>query len=174
MKKIITAFLILLIAHLAYNQADIDRGYIVKVGDKAPDFSTTLSNGQQFNLSNQKGKVVMLQFTASWCGVCHNEMPFIEKEIWQVLKDKEFVLIGIDRDEPIEKLNEFIEQTGISYPLALDPGSTIFTKYAQEDAGVTRNVIINKEGTIVYTTRLFNTEEFAAMKKVIFDLVNKE
>ena len=51
-----------------------DAGYIVKVGDMAPDFEMELTNGQKVKLSDLRGKVVMLQFTASWCGVCRKEM----------------------------------------------------------------------------------------------------
>ena len=58
-------------------------GYIVKVGDMAPDFEMTLTDGTKVKLSSLRGKVVMLQFTASWCGVCRKEMPFIESDIWQ-------------------------------------------------------------------------------------------
>ena len=47
-----------------------ERGYLVKVGDMAPDFTMELTNGEKVTLSSYKGKVVMLQFTASWCGVC--------------------------------------------------------------------------------------------------------
>lgn len=50
-------------------------GYIVKVGEPAPDFTITLTDGKQMKLSELSGKVVMLQFTASWCGVCRKEMP---------------------------------------------------------------------------------------------------
>jgi len=114
----------------------------------------------------------MLQFTASWCGVCRNEMPFIEAEIWQELKNKNFVLIGVDRDEPLEKVNEFAQQTKITYPLALDPSGLIFEKYAVKNAGITRNVIIDRYGKIIYLTRLFNKEEFNQMKEVIFNVVN--
>lgn len=149
-----------------------DRGYIVKVGEMAPDFEITLNDGTNFKLSEQRGKIVMLQFTASWCSVCREEMPFIEGEIWQSLKNEKFTLIGVDMDEPIEKVNEFAKQTKITYPLGLDTGGTVFLKYAEKEAGITRNVIINREGKIVYLTRLFNSEEFNAMKKVIFDEVN--
>ena len=80
-------------------------GYIVKVGDTAPDFEMKLTDGRKVKLSELKGKVVMLQFTASWCGVCRKEMPFIEKDIWQKHKDNaSFALYGIDRDEPLERV----------------------------------------------------------------------
>lgn len=158
---------------VAFAQTDDNsRGYIVNVGDLAPDFETTLNNGETFKLSAYRGKTVMLQFTASWCTVCRREMPFIEAEIWQELKAKNFVLVGIDRDEPLDKINEFALQTKITYPLALDPGGLIFEKYALKDAGVTRNVIIDKNGKIIYLTRLFNREEFDAMKQIIFNVVN--
>jgi peroxiredoxin len=171
--KIISFFILFLMSAttIGCKNNNDNRGYIVKTGDIAPDFETTLNNGKIFKLSDQKGKVVMLQFTASWCGVCRKEMPFIEKEIWQKLKDKDFVLIGIDRDEPLETVNKFAAQTKITYPLALDPGADIFAKYALKKAGVTRNVIINREGKIIFLTRLFNRDEFDEMKKIIFNEV---
>ena len=54
-----------------------EHDYLVKVGDVAPDFSLPMTDGTTFTLSKQRGKVVMLQFTASWCGVCRREMPHI-------------------------------------------------------------------------------------------------
>ncbi|MDA3890146.1 MAG: TlpA disulfide reductase family protein [Salinivirgaceae bacterium] len=168
----LTLFIGLSAASTFAQKEGVDRGYLVKVGDTAPDFETTFANGHSFKLSDQKGKVVMLQFTASWCGVCRKEMPFIEREIWQELKGKDFVLVGVDKDEPLEKVKEFKAQMAITYPLGLDPESKIFEKYAHKKAGVTRNIIINRDGKIIYLTRLFNKEEFDAMKKVIFNEVN--
>ena len=142
-------------------QAD-STGYIVRIGEIAPDFTITLTDGKQVTLSSLRGKVVMLQFTASWCGVCRKEMPFIEKDIWLKHKDNaDFALIGIDRDEPLEKVLAFAKSTGVTYPLGLDPGADIFAKYALRDAGITRNVLIDREGKIVKLTRLYNEEEFA-------------
>lgn len=149
-------------------------GYIVKVGDMAPDFTITLTDGKQVSLSSLRGKVVMLQFTASWCGVCRKEMPFIEKDIW--LKNKsnpDFALIGIDRDEPLEKVLAFAKSTGVTYPLGLDPGADIFAKYALIDAGITRNVLIDREGRIVKLTRLYNEEEFASLVNQIDGMLKK-
>lgn len=145
-----------------------DYGFIVKIGDKSPEFSTTLDNGQKLSSSDFRGKVVMLQFTASWCSVCRKEMPFIEKDIWQRHKsNKNFVLAGIDLDEPLDKVKKFREDIKVTYPLALDPGGEIFGLFAEKKAGVTRNVILDKSGKIVYMTRLFKEDEFAEMVKVI-------
>lgn len=143
-------------------------GYIVKVGEMAPDFNITLTDGKQVNLSTLRGKVVMLQFTASWCGVCRKEMPFIEKDIW--LKNKsnpDFMLIGIDRDEPLDKVLAFMKATGVTYPMGLDPGADIFAKYALRQSGITRNVLIGRDGKIIKLTRLYNEEEFSSLVQKI-------
>lgn len=69
--------------------ADTDRGYIVKTGDLAPaDFELQLTDGTKTSLKQLAGKIVILQFTASWCSVCREEMPHLEKEVWQAYKDK--------------------------------------------------------------------------------------
>ncbi|HOF54883.1 MAG TPA: TlpA disulfide reductase family protein [Prolixibacteraceae bacterium] len=145
-----------------------DYGYIVKPGQVAPDFTMMLTGGKRVKMSDLRGKVVMLQFTASWCGVCRKEMPYIEREIWKKYKNNPgFALYGIDMDEPLDKVVKFGKEVGITYPLALDPDAAIFYLFAQKGAGVTRNVIIDKNGKIVFLTRLFKEEEFNRMKQVI-------
>ncbi len=149
-----------------------DYGYIVKLGQTVPDFDLVLPDGTKTNMKALRGKVVMLQFTASWCGVCRKEMPHIEKDIWQKHKNnKNFALYGIDLKEDKEKVFDFQKQIGITYPLALDLDGNIFYTFAAQDAGVTRNVIVNKSGKIVYMTRLYKEEEFEEMKRVIDDLL---
>jgi len=164
-------FIVMIISGLSCQSQTDNRGYIVEIGDKAPLFEATLANGETFRLEENRGKVVMLQFTASWCGVCRKEMPHIESEIWQPYKDKGLVVIGIDRDEPLETVKKFAKETGISYPLALDPGAEIFQLYAEKKAGVTRNVLIDREGKIVFLTRLFNEEEFSGLVEKIDQLM---
>lgn len=155
------------------SQAD-STGYIVRVGEIAPDFTMTLTDGKKVTLSSLRGKVVMLQFTASWCGVCRKEMPFIEKDIWLKHKDnKEFALMGIDRDEPLDKVLAFAKATGVTYPLGLDPGADIYVKYALRNSGITRNVLIDREGRIVKLTRLYNEEEFSSLVQKIDEMLKK-
>ena len=149
-----------------------DRGYIVKVGDVAPDFTMELTTGDTIKLSELQGKVVMLQFTASWCGVCAKKMPFIEKHIWQKHQNNpNFALFAVDRDEPLETVLKFIKATKITYPVGLDPNADIFGLFADKKSGVTRNVIIDKTGKIVMLTRLFDETEFFEMVELIDELV---
>ena len=107
MKYFFMLFVCLTLSHFGYTQND-DRGYIVKVGDKAPDITITYTDGTRKKLSDFRGKIVMLQFTGSWCGVCRKEMPFIEKDIWLKHKNNpHFALIGIDLKENREQTIQF-------------------------------------------------------------------
>jgi peroxiredoxin len=174
MKKQILLLAAVLLSAFAFSQAADNRGYLVKTGDAAPDFSMKLTDGKTVKLSDLKGKIVMLQFTASWCGVCRKEMPFIERDIWQKHKaNPNFALLAIDRDEPLETVLKFVKSTQISYPIGLDPRADIFALYAERNAGITRNVIIDKTGKIVLLTRLYNEEEFAQMTETIDHLLQQ-
>ena len=178
MKKVgFLIFCLFAMCSMAGKEQDVvadSTGYIVMVGEMAPDFTVKLTDGKSITLSELRGKVVMLQFTASWCGVCRKEMPFIEKDIWLKHKSNpDFMLIGIDRDEPLEKVIAFGKSTGVTYPLGLDPGADIFAKYALRKAGITRNVLIDKEGRIVKLTRLYNPEELASLVKEIDGMLSE-
>jgi len=148
-----------------------ERGFIVEIGDISPDFSMEYLDGSIKNLSDYRGQIVMLQFTASWCSVCRKEMPHIENEVWQAFKDKGLVVIGIDRDEPKDVVEKFSEEMNITYPLVLDPGAEIFGLYAGKESGITRNIVLDREGKIVFLTRLFDQTEFNAMVKKIGELI---
>lgn len=168
--------LIFLSGNLVFSQQEVvyEHGYKVKTGDMAPDFMIRESEGKEYMLSDLKGSVVMLQFTASWCSVCRKEMPFIEEEIWLEKKDDGLLVIGLDRDEPLATVKKFKKDIGVSYPLALDPGADIFGLFADKKAGVTRNIIIDREGRIIFLTRLFERLEFDEMKDVIFSELEKK
>ena len=175
MKKVILHYLsfILLIFSVNYLYAQDNRGYIVNVGDQAPDF---IINGKNI-IKENKGKVIMLQFTASWCSECIREMPHIEEEIWQVHKDNDnFVLIGLAKDtdkrpQTKQEIDFMINKTGVTYPIFTDKKSMAFNLFAEKKAGVTRNIIIDQNGKIQFLTRLFEIEEFNQMKLKIEDLL---
>lgn len=151
-----------------------EHDYLVKVGDMAPDFSLPMTDGTTFTLSKQRGKVVMLQFTASWCGVCRREMPHIESEIWQRHKNNpQFVLVGVDREETKDVVDAYTQKVGTTYPMALDTAANAFASYALRQSGITRNVLIDRDGKIVKLTRLYNEAEFSSLVQAIDSLLAK-
>ena len=166
MRSLFIIFFLIISSLFAQQQAD-SVGFYVKIGDPSPEFTLTFPNGDSTSFTELKGKVIMLQFTASWCSVCRQEMPHIEQKIWQDLKCDDLIVIGVDMDEPSEEVIKFAEDMKITYPLALDPGGEIFGLFADKNNGVTRNVIIDKIGKIAHLTRLFNVKEFSKMVEKI-------
>ena len=152
-------------------QNNLNRGYKVKVGDQAPKIDLKLLDGQLINNENIKGKVVVFQFTASWCSVCIKEMPHLEKEVWQRFKDDEFLLIGVDLMEDLEVVEGFILSTEVTYPFTIDKDGSFFKSFTLPKAGVTRNIVVDKKGEISFLTRLYDEKEFAQMIEHIDQLL---
>ena len=145
------------------NSKEVSRGYSVKVGDQAPKIDLELLDGQFLTNHNLKGKVVVIQFTASWCSVCIKEMPHLEKEVWQRFKNDDFLLIGVDLKEDLNIVEEFIQSTDVTYPFTVDKDGGFFESFTNPGAGVTRNIVIDKSGKISFLTRLFDQKEFQEM-----------
>ena len=168
MKKIFFLFLCTTLSMLSQEN---NRGYIVNVGDKVPTINI---------VEEYPNHVIMLKFTASWCSVCMKEMPVIEKEIWEVHKENsDFVLIALAKDtkkrpQKEKEIQFMTNKTKVTYPIITDYHSEVFELFAEEKAGVTRNVIIDKKGQIAFLTRLFDREEFNAMKENIDKLLIKK
>lgn len=151
-----------------------EHDYLVKVGDVAPDFTLNYTDGKEFTLSQMRGKVVMLQFTASWCGICRNEMPHIESDIWQRHKDNsDFVLVGVDREETKDIVEAYTKKLGTTYPMLLDDKGDVFASYAVRKSGITRNVLIDRDGRIVVLTRRYVEPEFKQLVSTIDSLLAK-
>ena len=169
----ITFFLLLLVFPLTFvPQNEENRGYRVKVGDPVPPLTLQMINGEIWTNKDFIDKTVVIQFTGSWCSVCKKEMPELESRVWQKYKEKDFLLIGIDIKDTRDRMISFIYKTGVTYPIAWDPEAEIFDLFTLKGAGVTRNIVINKRGEIVFLTRLFEEKEFQAMIDKIDELVN--
>jgi len=172
MRKIISFILVAISINLTAQEVD-DRGYVVRVGQRAPQFEFHLLTGDIITNDVLKGKVVVLQFTASWCGVCRKEMPALESEVWQRFKDKDFLLIGLDFKEDELTAKQFAENMGVTYPMACDFDGKLFELFAGSKQGVTRNIVLNKNGEIIFLTRLYERDEFEEMILVIDEELKK-
>ena len=120
---------------------------LVKVGDKAPDFTCKPIGGEEFSLGKQQGTVVMVNFFATWCGPCLAELPHLEKEIMKKYADrKDFKLIVIGREHTTEEIEKFAKEKNFSLSMAPDPKREIYGKYAEKY--IPRNFIVGKDGKI--------------------------
>lgn len=153
---------VLYLTHIAWfweiKQPDLANkpGTLTTLGQIAPDFEMTTIDNNRMKLSDLRGKVVVLNFFATWCGPCMKELPYLETDVWQVFKDKPFVMVAIGREETEASLKSFREKHGFTFPMAADPNSTIYGLYAEN--GIPRTYVISPEGVIVYQVAGFNDE----------------
>ncbi|HXA44958.1 MAG TPA: TlpA disulfide reductase family protein [Candidatus Angelobacter sp.] len=144
----------------------------VKVGDAAPDFSCQTISGEQFSLSGQRGKVVLVNFFATWCGPCMVEMPQLDKEVFQKFASrKDFKLVAIGREHSAAELTKFNSEKGFTIPIAPDPKREIYAKYA--DKYIPRNFVIGKDGKIKLTTVGFSPEDLQRISQTIQQELDK-
>jgi cytochrome c biogenesis protein CcmG/thiol:disulfide interchange protein DsbE len=120
----------------------------IQIGKAVPDFSLTTFNGQEFRLSELKGKVVVINFWASWCKPCEQEAPDMEAA-WQLYKPgDDVVFLGVDYVDTEPEARAFMEKFGITYP----NGPDLRTKISQSFRirGVPETYIVDKQGKLAY------------------------
>jgi peroxiredoxin len=138
---------------------------LINQGDKAPDFTVEMFNGEKITLSQLKGKVVLINFWATWCPPCRQELTHVQKEIIDHFKGQDFVFLPISRGEKKSVVEAFREKTGYTFPMGLDPTQEIFKKYASNY--IPRNFVVGKDGKVIYVSVGFEPAEFANMIKAI-------
>ena len=151
--------------NVAMAQDDIEATTLIKKGDKAPDFTVEMVDGEQITLSKLKGKVVVVNFWATWCPPCRQELKVVEKELINRFKGKDFVFLPISRGEAKKTVEAFRKQNGYTFPMGLDPKQTIYKKYASNY--IPRNFVVGKDGKVIYVSVGYEPKEFAEMVEVI-------
>ncbi|MFW6310130.1 MAG: peroxiredoxin family protein [Prolixibacteraceae bacterium] len=130
----------------------------VKEGDVAPGFVIKTLDGETRLLSELKGKVVWLNFFATWCPPCRKELPHLQN-VYNELKDNEdFEVFVIGREHDQKELQKFKEEQNFTMPFVPDPDRIIFSKYASQN--IPRNIIIDKEGRVAVSDVGFNENDF--------------
>ena len=97
-------------------------------GGVAPDFSLATSAGETITLSDLRGQTVIINFWATWCPPCLEEMPAIQ-EIYDAYRDEGLVVLAINQDEPADRVIRFAEQHRLTFPLLLDPEFGVTDRY---------------------------------------------
>jgi thiol-disulfide isomerase/thioredoxin len=116
---------------------------------QAPDFSLDDMDGEQHSLRDYRGKVIMLNFWATWCPPCRREIPSMES-IYQDMGDKGFVVLGVNQFETPDHVFAYMGQLSVfpTFPILFDPDSSISERYAVK--GLPTTLLINRQGEVVY------------------------
>jgi peroxiredoxin len=136
-----------------------------RVGQPMPSFKVTDTSGNLFSIPDLKGKVVVVNFWATWCGPCTFEIPRLEKEIWQKHKSDNFAMVAIAREQSPPEITAFRQKQHFTYPIAPDPHRSIYARFA--DSGIPRTYVVGTNGTILFQSLGYNPVEFDQMKKVV-------
>ena len=135
--------------------------------ETAPDFSyKELGSGKTMRLSDLKGKPVFINFWATWCGPCREELSRVQKDIIDRFKGNEdFVFLPVSRGETRETVAAFREKMGYTFPMGLDPARTVYDRYASNY--IPRNFVIDRKGKVVLATVGYDEHEFEELIRTI-------
>ena len=148
-----------------------EQATIVKDGEKAPNFEVQMFDGSTVKLSDLKGKVVLLNFWATWCPPCRAELARVEKDIIEKFKGQDFVFLPVSRGEKRETVATFREKMGYTFPMGLDTDGRVYAEYAQ--TYIPRNFLIDKNGMVVKASVGYDEAEFAELVKLIEKEIKK-
>ena len=166
---ILAAFVMMAIAApqtaSAQQQAEIEATTIIKQGQKAPDFTVEMVDGEKVTLSSLKGKIVLINFWATWCPPCREEFKRVQKDIIDHFKGQDFVFLPISRGEKKATVDSFRDKQGYTFPMGLDPTQEIYKKYASNY--IPRNFVVGKDGKVIYVSVGYEAKEFESMVKAI-------
>ena len=116
-------------------------------GQPAPDFALKSSTGENLRLSEYRGAVVMINFWATWCGPCRQEMPLLD-ELYSRYQRVGFNLLGVNIDDDSSRAMNMIAELGVSFPVLFDSRKEVSKLYDVDAMPVT--VLVDREGNVRY------------------------
>jgi peroxiredoxin len=133
----------------------------------APDFSLRDLQNQSQTLSQHRGKVVLVNFWATWCQPCMVEMPHLEA-MWKEFGPKGLVVLGISADAARDagKVKPLITTKGVTYPVLLDPQTTVVSMYNPSKT-MPFNVLVGRDGSIASVHSGYNPGDEVSLRKEI-------
>jgi peroxiredoxin len=145
----------------------------VEVGQQAPDFEFEPVGGEPMRLSELRGKPVIVNFFATWCGPCMMELPELDSKLAKPLKDQGLVVIAFGIGETPQKMAELRRSTRCTYLVVPDSNSEIFEKFAGSEGAIPQSYLIRPDGTVDRHLVGYSPQELASLKKRVQELLKE-
>ena len=144
-KRFVGLFLSLAISVVACSGLGAGASRGINVGNRAPDFTLEALDGSKVSLQDYRGKVVLVNFWATWCPPCRAEIPDIEAA-FEARQDDGFIVLGVNVEETRETVAPFVDEFEMSYPVLLDESGRLLQTYRA--IGLPMSVIVDQDGMI--------------------------
>ncbi len=150
---------------------DTETTTLVKAGDMVPDVTVTMFDGSKVSLEQLRGKVVLLNFWATWCPPCREELTHVQTEIIDRFAGRPFVFLPVSRGEERETVAAFREKTGYDFPMGLDSTRMVYDRFASNY--IPRNFLIGPDGKVLLASVGYDEEEFQELIRSIEEALAK-
>jgi len=136
----------------------------------APDFALKSDSGSNLRLSELRGEVVLINFWASWCGPCRQEMPVLS-ELHEQYRDMGFTVLGVNVEENSTDARKLLKSMPVSFPVLFDNDSTVSRQY--DVVAMPSTVLVDRDGNVRYLHRGYNPGEEADYVEKVRSLIRE-
>ena len=145
------------------------RPSVATVFPRAPNFALRTVDGQSYSRDDLHGKLVLLEFWASWCGPCREALPEMFR-LHREFRDPRFVMIGVSEDEDQNKFEDFVAQQGIRWPQDWDPQGKLLDRFSSD--AIPSYVLIGPDGRVRFLQKGYTTDTYLRLHQAISDALH--
>jgi peroxiredoxin len=146
------------------------QSHAVAVQDEAPDFTLKNLDGSNLRLEEYRGQVVLINFWASWCGPCRQEMPLLDR-LHHRYEDTGFAVLGVNVEGEAEPAQEVVDKTNVTFPVLIDAEQKVSEMYSLE--AMPSTVVVDRDGVVRYIHRGYKPGDEAKYIEVVKALIRE-